>query len=107
MTAPKKPRDGDNMEPIKAEIRDAREEVDALKEERASINDKIKAVRSNLETKGIKKEAFNMALRYMDWDEDKRRGFDLAYAVVREALGAAVDAQGDLFGFAEQAGKAE
>ena len=91
--------DGSNIEPTMEEIRKGHREVVALKEERKAINDKIAAVRSHLETLGIRKEAFDMALRYMTWDEDKRSGFDLAYSIVRESLGAPVEAQGDLEDF--------
>lgn len=82
--------DGSNIEKLHKAIKEGADEVESLKEQRQSINDKIQAVRSNLEAKGIKKESFDMALRYMSWDEDKREGFDIAYGIVREALGAPV-----------------
>lgn len=69
-------------------------EVAALKEQRRGIGSQILAARDALSAKGIPKAAFDAALRYMNWDEDKRRGFDLAYGICRTALGAPI--QGDI-----------
>lgn len=65
------------------------------KEDRAAINADILALRENMAAIGIPKAAFDMALRYLDWDVEKRQGFDVAYALVREAGG--LPLQADLF----------
>lgn len=76
------------------------EKVREKKEERAGVNSDIQALRENMAAIGIPKAAFDMALRYLDWDADKRQGFDVAYALVREAGG--LPLQGDLFMAAEK-----
>lgn len=88
---------GHNLTKLKADIADAYCRVGALKLDRESANEAISAIRADLETKGIKKEAFDMAIRYANWDEDKREGFDIAYQLVREAIDMPMNAQGDLF----------
>lgn len=89
---------GDNsLNETKQKVKHAVDEVNALKTDRASINADIQAVRENMQALGIKKEAFDMAMRYASWDEEKREGFDIAYDIVRDAIGLPVDAQGDLF----------
>ena len=40
-------------------------------------------------------------------DPDKREGFDIAYDIVREAIGLPVTAQGDLFEGGDEKGEAE
>ena len=92
-----------NLTELKDKIVKAAADVNAAKDERQEINADIKAIRENLHAKGIKKEAFDMAMRYMGWDADRREGFDLAYDIVREALGMPVKAQGDLFDAERQA----
>ncbi len=87
----------DRLDNVKKAIADSRRRVDELKADRAALNEDIASIRADMVTKGIPKAAFDMALRYMGWDEDKREGFDLAYSICREAMGAPVDAQGDLF----------
>ena len=85
--------DGGNIGPLKNDIVKGVEEINRHKEKRAAINDQIAAVRSDLKAKGIPKQAIDWAMTYLDWDEDKRDGFDVAYDIVREALGAPVQAQ--------------
>lgn len=65
------------------------------KAERQEINADILALREAMTAIGIPKAAFDMALRYLDWEPEKRQGFDVAYALVREAGG--LPLQGDLF----------
>ncbi len=91
---------GHNVGELKKKIADAISSVRELKEERSSINGDIAAVRERMNALGIKKAAFDMAMKYLDWDEDKRQNFDLAYALVREAGG--VPMQEDLFQAAER-----
>lgn len=81
----------DKIKKIQTTIDKVREK----KEERGSINADIQALRENMASIGIPKAAFDMALRYLDWDADKRQGFDVAYALVREAGG--LPLQSDLF----------
>ena len=90
---------GHNIEPLKQDISEGYQKVVGLREERKAINDKIQAIRTDLEAKGIAKPAFDMAMRYVLWDPDKRAGFDLAYSIAREALGTPVDSQGDIEDF--------
>lgn len=78
-------------------IRAGNAKVQRKKLERQGINDDIASVRADLESEGIHKEAFDLALKYAGWDSNKRRGFDRAYAIVREALDMPVE--GDLFSY--------
>lgn len=78
---------GGNIDPLKKEVKSSFDRVEKLKEERAAINDKIGSIRSNLQAQGIHKQAFDMAMKYMNMDADKREGFDIAYDICREALG--------------------
>lgn len=95
---------GGNIKGLQDDIRQAKERIDQWKKERKAINDKIKAERETMETKGITKMAFDAAMHYVDMDADKREGFDTAYIITRESLGAPVKgAQADLFGLAVKA----
>ena len=94
--------DGSNLGPLKQEIAETAGKIGKLKQDRQAINDDIKALRENMQAKGIKKEALDMAMKYVGWDVDKREGFDLAYSIVREALSLPFKAQGDLFQVAEK-----
>lgn len=87
---------GGNIEPLKKDVRSAYDRITKLQEERKAINDKIGSVRSDLQAKGIHKTAFDMALKYMNMDPDKREGFDIAYDIVRDALGEPVQGALDL-----------
>jgi hypothetical protein len=90
-------KDPNNLTNTKREIKSAADAVMRLKDERTDINESIAEKRAKLVTLGIPKAAFDMAMRYLNWDEDKRRGFDTAYAVAREAIGLPFNDQGDLF----------
>lgn len=46
-----------------------------------------------------------MAMQYMNMDPDKREGFDLAYTIVREAIG--LKMQPDLFDEPDSEGKGD
>lgn len=79
---------GDNsMKDIIGEIRDTMSKVDEFATQRENINQQIQALREKMFARGIPKEAFDLAIRYKEWPEDKRRNFDLAYALCREAVG--------------------
>lgn len=99
-----------NVGELKKQIADAIQSVKQLKLDRQDINADIQAVREKMNALGIHKAAFDMAMKYLSWEEDKRTNFDLAYALVREAGG--LPMQEDLFQAAERmaadsAGKAE
>ena len=81
------PEIGDNMKGLIPDIEAAFADVDAMDGDREVINQNIQAIREDLYAKGIPKEAFDLARRYKEWPEDKRRNFDLAFAVCREAIG--------------------
>lgn len=86
---------GSNLAPIKKELGELYRKVAAEKSDRAETNANIASLRARAEALGIPKAAFDLAMRYADWDEDKRRGFDLAYTIAREAMG--VPMEPDLF----------
>lgn len=85
----------DNLKPLKRQIKQAFDRRTKLKGDRKGINDEMSADLEKLQAKGIGKEPFRMASKYMGLDEDQRRAFDIAYAVCREALGSPL--QSDLF----------
>lgn len=95
-----KPAIGHNLSELKKKIQTAISSVRAYKSEREETNAAIAEVRSSLKAAGIPKAAFDMALRYLDWEPEKREGFDLAYAIVREAGG--LPLAEDLFAAAER-----
>lgn len=88
---------GSNLTSLKKEIAEAVGKIEQHKIDRTNSNEEIAAIKSNLAAKGIHKKALDMAMTYMNMDTDKREGFDLAYDIVREAIGLPVSAQGDLF----------
>ncbi len=83
---------GDNIRGLIPDILAAFEKVNSLGKKRAAINQKVLAIREDLFAKGIPKEAFDLADKYKEWPEDKRRNFDLAYACCREAIGEPIQA---------------
>ena len=84
---------GDNIKGLAGEITEAFEQIDDMAKDRDAINKKVQAVREDLYAKGIPKEAFDLARAYKEWPEDKRRNFDLAFAICRDAIG--MPMQGD------------
>lgn len=90
----------DNIAHIKEAIRKALPVIRKHKEKVKAENDGKNAVRQNLAALGIPKEAFDQAMKYLDWDEDKKQGFDIAYRLVREVGGSPV--RFDLFDFADR-----
>lgn len=92
-----------NLTELKAIIAGAIRTVSDLKLDRTDINAEIQSVRSNLVTHGVPKKAFDMALSYINMDPDDREGFDIAYALVREAGG--LPMQEDLFAAADRLGR--
>lgn len=94
---------GANLTDKIKKIQKAIDNVREKKNERAEVNADIQAIREGLAALGVPKAAFDMALRYLDWEPEKRQGFDVAYALVREAGG--LPLQGDLFMAATAAAK--
>jgi uncharacterized protein (UPF0335 family) len=95
-------KDGGNLTALKKHIKDGVDKIEKFKEQRSNLNDKISEVRTALAAEGIPKKALDMALSYMNMEPDKREGFDLAYTIVREAIGLKMEP--DLF---DQVGGAE
>jgi hypothetical protein len=90
------PEIGDNsMTALSEDIKKAVSDIAQHQKDRESINQKVQAIREDLYAKGIPKEAFDLSLKYAGWPEDKRRNFDLAFAICREATGFPM--QRDLF----------
>lgn len=86
---------GHNLTETTKMIEKAIADIRDLKGKRKSINEDIAAIRENLHSKGIHKQAFDFAIRYLDMDVDKRQSFDISYSLVREAGG--LPLQADLF----------
>lgn len=101
---PEKPKlslqSGANLTQLKKDIKKITDGINTQKLKRQEINDQIASHRSKLETMGIHKKAADMAMAYMSWEPEKREGFDIAYAIVREAMGLPVS--DDLFAAADE-----
>lgn len=91
---------GHNLTGLKKEIADALAKMKDLKNDRADVNEEMGSIRARLEAKGIPKKAFAMAQQYINMDPDDREGFDIAYALCREAGG--LPMQEDLFAAADR-----
>lgn len=91
---------GANVQKIAGALREAIAKVRALKLERKEVNADIAKERAAVETLGIPKAAFDVAMRYLEMDEERRRGFDLGVAMTREAGGLPI--QPDLFDMVER-----
>lgn len=85
----------DNIASIRASVADAIEQIKALNADAQEFTNAKSIVVAKLVALGIPKAAFDQAMRYLGWDEEKRQGFDLAYRIVREAGGAPI--RPDLF----------
>lgn len=88
---------GSNITELKKDIVAGVQRIQAEKEKRTACNEEIAAVKADLVAKGVHKKALDMAMTYMAMDADKREGFDVAYDIVREAIGMPISAQGDMF----------
>lgn len=101
---PEKPKlslqSGANLTQLKKDVKKITDGINAQKKKRQEINDQIASYRAKLETMGIHKKAADMAMAYMSWEPEKREGFDIAYAIVREAMGLPVS--DDLFAAADE-----
>jgi hypothetical protein len=100
---PEKPKlslqSGANLTQLKKDVKKIVDGINGQKNKRADINAQIASYRAKLETMGIHKKAADMAMAYMGWEPEKREGFDIAYAIVREAMGLPVS--DDLFSHAD------
>lgn len=95
---------GGNIRGLHEDIQGSYAKIEQWKKERGEINAKIKAERESMEAKGMTKDAFDDAMAYVNSTPEKREGYDTAYLICREALGAPVKgAQADLFGLAVKA----
>lgn len=91
---------GANLTQLKKDVKKITDSINAQKNKRTEINQQIASYRAKLETMGIHKKAADMAMAYMGWEPEKREGFDIAYAIVREAMGLPVS--DDLFAAADE-----
>jgi len=87
MTSKDHTQKGANITQLKEDVKNGVGRINAEKDKRTAANEEIAAIKSDLETKGIPKKALDMAMTYMNMDPDKRQGFDVAYEIVREAIG--------------------
>tara|TARA_Y100000034_G_C6768191_1_gene342558 strand:+ start:404 stop:751 length:348 start_codon:yes stop_codon:yes gene_type:complete len=90
------PKPGSNIGAVKKEIAELADQVIALRISRGEINAEIAAKRARVEELGIKKRAFDYAVKYKEMDIDQRRELDTSYAIAREAVGVPIEA--GLFG---------
>lgn len=67
-------------------IADGVARINALKEERRSINADIKAVREGLQARGLNRHALADAERFFNMDKTQRQGYDDSLAIARQAL---------------------
>ena len=83
-----------NINELKREIVDGVNAIVRLKTQREGVNADKSAIIEKLEAKGINRHALKMAMQYAEMSETKRQNFDMAYELVREAIGEPL--QGDL-----------
>lgn len=78
---------GSNVTKLKEDVIKGVARINAEKDKRTAANQEIAAIKADLEAKGIHKVSLDMAMKYINMDPDKREGFDIAYSLVREAIG--------------------
>jgi hypothetical protein len=78
---------------LKDRIRAAEKRIKGAQDNRAEENAVIAEEYTALEAKGIPRKAMAWALIYASWDADARAGFDVAYQIVREAIGVPMEDQ--------------
>ena len=79
---------GGNIKPQLKTISNLIGEIETLVEGRTSTNEELASIRNRLKNEfGIPKDVLTFVLRYKQWDEPKRRQFDMALALVRESIG--------------------
>ncbi len=86
----------DNIKAITDAVKKAVAKVTAIAATRTTLNAEMQSVLSTLESDhGFHRDAVRTAIRVMNFDDDKRAMFDVAYGVVRTIGGQPL--QGDLF----------
>ncbi|TXH43380.1 MAG: hypothetical protein E6Q97_34200 [Desulfurellales bacterium] len=94
---------GGNIKGLFDKIAEVRDYIVQKKKERAQINADIKAAMEKIESLGIKKDGFRMALSYFESSTDQRKDLDKSYLLAREGMGLKVQgAQLDLLDGTEQ-----
>ncbi|MDE2227400.1 MAG: DUF2312 domain-containing protein [Patescibacteria group bacterium] len=78
---------GGNIQGLKEDLVNYRNEIIKLKEKRAAINADIKAIMENAESKGIPKKALRWALNYYESTPEQREGLNEGYSICLEAWG--------------------
>lgn len=73
------------------EINEAIEEIAALKIDRNLINQKINAVITDMESKGIARAAFKLAIKVHEMDECERDSLTFGFNVCRDAMNQQMD----------------
>lgn len=87
---------GGDVNNIIQKCREAIEAITDFEVDRKEINAEITAVRERLETLGIGKKPLSMAISYSKLNTEQREGFDLAYSILRQAIGEGIK-QVDMF----------
>jgi len=85
-----------NLGQIIQQCRDGIETITDYEKDRQAINSEIQAIRENLESLGIGKKPLAMAIGYSKLNTKQREGFDLAYSILRQAIGDSIK-QVDMF----------
>lgn len=94
---------GGNIKGLFDTIAEVRDYIVQKKKDRAQINADIKAAMEKIESLGIKKDGFRMALSYFESSTDQRKDLDKSYLLAREGMGLKVQgAQLDLLDGAQQ-----
>lgn len=68
-------------------IRAKKDEAAQIKKDQAKLNDRAKAIRSDLAAQGITSEAFKLLLKIEAMSPEQRLAFDNAYMHCRKATG--------------------
>lgn len=76
-----------NLEDLIKQCSDGIETILQYEQERRETNSEITAIREQLESVGISKKALGMALQVSKMSPDQLDGFDLAYRILRRAIG--------------------
>lgn len=85
-----------NLAQTRKAIAEIVQSINQHKAARTSTNEEIAALRAKAETLGISKKALDAAMQYMNMDPEQRESFDLAYSIVREAIGLEIRRDEDL-----------
>jgi hypothetical protein len=83
-------------------IQKARRRVEAKKEERSEVNEAIAEARAGMDSEGLDKVAFDFVLKFLTWDEPRRKRFIRAFGLISAALDAEVSTD-DLFSYTHAA----